>query len=263
MQRKIGGNIPYIGTLKKTAEIAWLTGCTGIFQVFGDLKTEDIRVAEKLKTLVQHQALNSNLSNPQKCGAGIMSALKDIQKLDRLPMETLYVVHPGAHVGKGTATGIRTCVESLDTILENVRKTKVLVEMMPGEGTQLGATLEELSEILSGVKSRHQDRLGVCLDTCHMWAAGYDIADKTDEVMAAVDAVVGLSRVGLVHLNGSMDLCGAKKDRHTSVATGQIPLQSLLRVAYYPGLETVPLILEVPRGLPALMEDLVIVKSLG
>ena len=168
----------------------------------------------------------------------------DIQRLEHLP-GNLYNFHPGSHVGQGTEKGIQLIAQQLNDVLTPDQQTTVLLETMAGKGTEVGRTFEELRAIIDRVEL--QANIGVCLDTCHIWDAGYDIAGDLEGVLAEFDRVIGLRRLHAVHLNSSLSPCGSHKDRHAKLLDGCIPPEALVRVTRHPALTGLPFILETPN----------------
>ena len=168
----------------------------------------------------------------------------DLKRLEATP-HNLYNFHPGSHVGQGIETGVTQISETLNAILSPEQTTTVLLETMAGKGTEVGSHFEELREILDRVTL--SEKMGVCLDTCHIWDAGYNIADDLDGVLTQFDKVIGLHRLYAVHLNDSMNPCGAHKDRHQKLGQGCIGLDALVRVVNHPALKHLPFILETPN----------------
>ena len=156
-----------------------------------------------------------------------------------------YNFHPGSHVGQGPEAGITKIAEILNEVLTEEQSTTVLLETMSGKGSEVGATFQELREIIDRVEKK--DKLGVCLDTCHVWDGGYDIVHDLDGVLHEFDQVIGLSRLKAVHLNDSMNGLGSHKDRHAKIGEGEIGLDALVNVVCHPALEGIPFILETPN----------------
>ncbi|HJC48571.1 MAG TPA: deoxyribonuclease IV [Candidatus Lachnoclostridium pullistercoris] len=170
----------------------------------------------------------------------------DLARMEYLP-GNYYNFHPGSHVKQGAETGIRLIAETLNAVLRPEQRTTVLLETMAGKGSEVGRSFEELKEILDRVEL--SDHMGVCLDTCHVWDAGYDIADHLDEVLTEFDRIIGLHRLKAVHLNDSQTPLGARKDRHAKIGEGFIGAQALVRVVSHPALKDLPFVLETPNEL--------------
>ena len=170
--------------------------------------------------------------------------LDDLKRMEYTPYN-YYNFHPGSHVGQGAEKGIALIAEALNEALKPEQTTTVLLETMAGKGTEVGRTFEELREILDRVELN--DKMGVCLDTCHVWDGGYDIVNDLDGVLNGFDRVIGLDRLKAVHFNDSMNDCGSHKDRHAKIGEGKIGAEAMRRVALHPLLEGRPFILETPN----------------
>ena len=156
-----------------------------------------------------------------------------------------YNFHPGSHVGQGAKEGVRLIAEMLNDCLTPQTTTTVLLETMAGKGSEVGRSFEELREILDGVVL--SEKMGVCLDTCHVWDAGYDIVHDLDGVLAQFDRIIGLDRLKAIHINDSMNPMGSHKDRHARIGEGTIGLEAFERIINHPALEGLPFILETPN----------------
>ena len=161
---------------------------------------------------------------------------------------------------QGTETGIRLIAETLNAILKPEQSTIVLLETMAGKGSEVESRFEELREILDRVEL--SEKMGVCLDTCHVWDGGYDIAGDLDGVLTEFDRIVGLSRLKAVHLNDSMNPLGARKDRHARIGEGHIGLDALVRVVNHPALRDLPFCLETPNDLEGYKREIGLLRSL-
>lgn len=170
--------------------------------------------------------------------------LDDLKRMEYTPYN-YYNFHPGSHVGQGAEKGIALIAEALNEALKPEQTTTVLLETMAGKGTEVGRTFEELREILDRVELN--DKMGVCLDTCHVWDGGYDIVNDLDGVLNGFDRVIGLDRLKAVHFNDSMNDCGSHKDRHAKIGEGKIGAEAMRRVTLHPLLEGRPFILETPN----------------
>lgn len=194
---------------------------------------------------------------------------EDLERLGRIrtvaerngliPAEIYYNFHPGSHVKQGTEVGIRLISEMLNGILTPDHTTTVLLETMAGKGSEVGGTFEELRGIIDRVEL--SDKIGVCLDTCHVWDGGYDIVNDLDGVLMEFDRVVGLERLKAIHLNDSLNLRGAKKDRHAKIGEGQIGLDAMIRVINHPALKDLPFCLETPNELDGYAKEIALLRS--
>ena len=169
---------------------------------------------------------------------------EDLQRMEHTPGQC-YNFHPGSHVGQGVAVGIEKITEILNESLFPEMRTTVLLETMAGKGSEVGGRFEELRAILDGVEL--QDKMGVCLDTCHVWDAGYDIVNDLDGVLTEFDRVVGLHRLRAVHLNNSKNDLGSHKDRHEKIDEGYLPEAAIRRIITHEALRELPFILETPN----------------
>lgn len=173
---------------------------------------------------------------------------------------SLYNFHPGSHVGQGVDKGIEMIVEMLNKILSPTQKTIVLLETMAGKGTEIGRTFEELAQIIAGV--RIKNKIGVCLDTCHIYDAGYDIVNDLDGVIDEFDRIIGLEKLKAIHLNDSKNPMGSHKDRHEKIGKGTLGLDVFERIINHPKLKHLPFYLETPNELVGYQEEIELLKSL-
>lgn len=168
----------------------------------------------------------------------------DLKRMEYLP-NNLYNFHPGSHVKQGTEVGIRQIIDLLNEILTPQQTTTVLLETMAGKGTEVGRTFEELRAILDGVTL--SDKMGICLDTCHIHDAGYNIIDDLDGVLDEFDRIIGLERLKAIHMNDSLNERASHKDRHAKIGEGKIGADALIRVINHPRLKGLPFFLETPN----------------
>ncbi|MBR6076058.1 MAG: deoxyribonuclease IV [Victivallales bacterium] len=182
----------------------------------------------------------------------------DLQRMEYVP-GNMYNFHPGSHVQQGVDVGIDFIVEMLNDILFENQRTTVLLETMAGKGSEVGGKFEELKRIMDRVKL--VDKMGVCLDTCHVNDAGYDIVNDLDGVLAEFDRVIGLKWLKAIHLNDSMNPLGAHKDRHAVIDGGKIGLDALARVINHPQLRDLPFYLETPNELEGYGKEIALLKS--
>ena len=170
-----------------------------------------------------------------------------------------YNFHPGSHVKQGVETGIVFIAEMLNEVLTEEQTTTVLLETMSGKGTEVGRSFEELRAILDRVE--RQEKMGVCLDTCHVWDGGYDIVNDLDGVLAEFDRIIGLERLKAIHLNDSLNDLDSHKDRHARIGEGKIGLEALVRVINHPALRELPFILETPNDDAGYAREIALLKS--
>lgn len=183
----------------------------------------------------------------------------DLMRMEFLP-GNFYNFHPGSHVGQGSDAGIPLIAEILDSILKPDQNTVVLLETMSGKGSEVGGTFEELRAVIDRVNLNRL--LGVCLDTCHVHDAGYDIVNDLDGVLRLFDGIVGLERLRAVHLNDSMNPMGSRKDRHAKIGEGSIGLDGIARVVNHPALRELPFYLETPNELDGYAAEIELLKKL-
>ncbi len=182
----------------------------------------------------------------------------DLARMEYIP-GNYYNFHPGSHVKQGVETGIEWITKQLNEVLSPTQNTIVLLETMAGKGSEVGRTFEELQAILSGVECA--DRMGVCLDTCHVWDGGYDIVGDLDGVLTEFDRTIGLKRLRAVHLNDSLNERGAHKDRHAKIGQGCIGFEALCRVINHPALRHLPFILETPNDDPGWAAEIEMLRN--
>lgn len=184
---------------------------------------------------------------------------EDLARMEHLP-GNLYNFHPGSHVGQGAAAGVAWITAQLNDVLNAAQRTTVLLETMAGKGSEVGRSFEELRAILDGVAL--SDKMGVCLDTCHVWDAGYDIVGDLDGVLTQFDKVIGLEKLKAVHLNDSMNPLGARKDRHAQIGAGHIGLDAFGRIINHPALRKLPFILETPNDDDGWAREIALLRDL-
>ena len=183
----------------------------------------------------------------------------DIARMELIPNQ-LYNFHPGSHVGQGEEKGIEQIAEILNEVIFEDMTTTVLLETMAGKGSEIGKTFEELNEIIKRVEQ--SDKVGVCLDTCHVHDGGYDIVNSLDEVLEQFDKVIGIDRLKALHLNDSKNPVGAHKDRHEKIGEGYIGIKSFENIVNHPVLSTLPMFLETPNELDGYAKEIELLRSL-
>lgn len=183
----------------------------------------------------------------------------DLRRMEYTPNQ-LYNFHPGSHVGQGVETGITQIAALLNTVLTEEQTTTVLLETMAGKGTEIGRSFEELREILDRVTL--SDKMGVCLDTCHVYDAGYDIVNDLDGVLTQFDKVIGLDKLKAIHLNDSMNPINSHKDRHQKIGDGSLGLEAITRIINHPALRDLPFNLETPNELDGYAAEIALLRSL-
>lgn len=188
-----------------------------------------------------------------------MTLADDLQRMEYIP-GNVYNFHPGSHTGQGVETGIAQIADTLNAILTPDIRTTVLLETMAGKGSEVGSRFEELREILDRVTLT--DKMGVCLDTCHVSDAGYDIAGDIDGVLTEFDKTIGLHRLRAVHLNDSLNPVGAHKDRHAPIGEGYLGTDAFRRIVSHPALQGLPMVLETPNDLPGYAREIALLRRL-
>ena len=183
----------------------------------------------------------------------------DLVRMEHLP-GNYYNFHPGSHTGLGTEVGIELIADTLNTILRPEQNTVVLLETMAGKGTEIGGRFEELRAILDRVELT--DHMGVCLDTCHVNDAGYDMVNDLDGVLTEFDRHLGLDRLKAIHINDSLNPLGAKKDRHAKIGEGHIGTDAFERIISHPALKHLPFVLETPNELDGYAAEIALLRSL-
>ncbi len=173
-----------------------------------------------------------------------MAMKEDLARMEYLP-GNYYNFHPGSHVGQGAEKGIALIAELLNEVIEPEQSTTVLLETMAGKGSEIGGTFEELAAIIEKVE--HKEKIGVCLDTCHVSDGGYDITNHLDEVLEEFDRIIGLDQLKALHINDSRNPLGAKKDRHACIGEGYLGTETIAAVLAHPKVTGLPCILETPQ----------------
>ena len=189
--------------------------------------------------------LNPCSSKPETREFALQTLADDFERMEAIMPGQLYNMHPGAHVGQGPDRAIGLIADSLNAVLRPHQTTTLLLETMAGKGSEVGRTFEELAAIIERVDL--SDKIGVCLDTCHVWDAGYDISANLDGVLETFDNVIGLDRLRAIHLNDSKNPCKAHKDRHEKLGEGCIGFDALSAVVCHPTLRDLPFYLETPH----------------
>ncbi len=214
-----------------------------------------------IETVLAHApyTLNGCSADPAIRDFATRTMADDLQRMEYVP-GNLYNFHPGSHVGQGIEAGITMIADMLNGILTEDMHTTVLLETMAGKGSEVGSRFEELREIIDRVEL--QDKMGVCLDTCHVSDAGYDIVHDLDGVLAEFDRVIGLGRLKAVHINDSKNPCGARKDRHEKIGEGTLGTETILRVMRHEALRDLPFYLETPNELDGYEREIRMLKEL-
>lgn len=215
---------------------------------------EELNISEGLEHMKQHGIQDivvhapyiiniGNTTKPQTFDLGVNFLRSEIDRTAALGAKQI-VLHPGAHVGAGPEQAIKKIVEGLNEVLEKEKDVQIALETMAGKGSEIGRTFDEIAKIIDGVT--HNEKLSVCMDTCHIHDAGYDIVNDFDSVLNEFDKIIGVDRIKVVHVNDSKNERGAHKDRHENIGFGHIGFTALHKVIHHPQLEALPKILETP-----------------
>ncbi|MSS10053.1 deoxyribonuclease IV [Clostridium sp. WB02_MRS01] len=214
-----------------------------------------------IKQILAHAPYTLNACSADE---GLRTLARDTMKDDLERMEytpgNCYNFHPGSHVGQGAEDGIRYISDMLNQVLTPELHTTVLLETMSGKGSEVGREFEELREILDRVEQK--DHMGICLDTCHVWDAGYDIAGDLDGVLNRFDRIIGLDKLKAIHLNDSQNPLGAHKDRHAKIGEGYIGFDALKRITVHPALRDLPFYLETPNDLSGYAKEIAMMREI-
>lgn len=255
----IGSHISIAKGFKKAAQISVDIGAN-TFQFFSrnprggnakEFNENDMAAFQKIREennfgkLLAHAPYTMNLAaaNEDTYEFAKMVIREDVKRMDSIGVEYI-CFHPGSHVGSGVEEGTRKIIEGLNQAITGDENITVLLETMSGKGTEIGRSFEEIRAIIDGVE--HNERMGVCMDTCHIFSAGYDIVNDLDGVLDEFDRVIGLDRLKTIHLNDSMMPFGKNKDRHAGIGEGEIGMKALLEVINHPKLREIPFFLETP-----------------
>jgi deoxyribonuclease IV len=231
-----------------------------------DLDLKDVEAllelakANNFATLLAHAPYTMNLCSADKSTREFTMEVMadDLERMEYLP-NSLYNFHPGSHVKQGVEVGVKYISEALNAILKPEQTTIVLLETMAGKGSEIGRTFEELKQILDGVNL--SDKMGVCLDTCHVYDGGYDIVNDLDGVLDEFDRIIGLNKLYAIHLNDSKNPFSSNKDRHEKIGEGSIGKEGIIRITNHPKLRHLPFFLETPNELPGYAEEIKMLRE--
>lgn len=232
-------------------------------------KAIDSQDAEALKKLMKENSfapilahapytLNPCSSQEKTREFARITMADDLERMEYFP-GNMYNFHPGSHTDQGVDTGIEEIVSMLNGIIKKEHRTTILLETMAGKGSEVGGKFEELIRIIDGVDLK--EKMGVCLDTCHVYDAGYDIVNNLDGVLDEFDKTVGIERLKAIHINDSMNPIGSHKDRHQKIGEGNIGLDAMTRIINHPKLRTLPFYLETPNELPGYAKEIDLLRS--
>ena len=202
--------------------------------------------------------LGSHKDKTYGMGKGILR--EDYEKLNSISIP-YFTFHPGNHIGKGSEYGVKRISDALNEIITGNENTMLLLETMSGKGTELGHTFEEIRDIIDGVK--YSELVGVCMDTCHIYSAGYDIVNDLDGVLEKFDDIVGIDKLKCIHLNDSMMEFDSRKDRHAKIGEGTIGLEAMEKIITHPQLKYLPFYLETPNDLEGHEKEIKLLRKLA
>lgn len=231
-----------------------------------DLDMEDIKKLKqimeenKFAPLFAHGAYTMNLASAKENVREFANMIlkDDLQRIKAIS-NAYYIFHPGSHVGQGSERGIEFIVEALNEAIDEEDESIILLEGMSGKGTEIGRSMEELQAIIQGVK--HNKNMGICIDTCHLYSAGYDIVNDLDGVLKKIDQTVGLDRLKAIHLNDSKMEFGSNKDRHEIIGEGTIGKEAIVKIINHPLLKDLPFNLETPNELEGHKEEIEMLRQ--
>lgn len=235
----------------------------------GKAKAIDEEDVKKLLSIMEHHSFGKLVAhapytlNPCSKDAKVrnfayMAMSEDMERMEYTP-ENYYNFHPGSHVGQGVEAGIKMIADLLNQILKPDQSTVVLLETMAGKGSEVGSRFEELAAIIERVELK--EKLGVCMDTCHVSDAGYDIINNLEGVLDEFDKVVGLDKLHAMHINDSMNPAGAHKDRHAKIGEGHLGVETFVNVITHPALKDLPFILETPNELEGYAGEIALLRG--
>jgi deoxyribonuclease-4 len=223
-----------------------------------------------IEEIVVHAPYIINLGNSEKIQTfelGVNFLREEIRRTEALQKAKQIVLHPGAHVGAGEDKGIKQIIKGLNEVITKEQKVQIALETMAGKGSECGRTFEQLARIINGVN--YNDKLSVCMDTCHIHDAGYDIVNDLDGVLNEFNTIIGIDRLKVIHLNDSKNPAGARKDRHEGIGKGYIGFKTLQSIVYHDLLKGIPKILETPyvddgngNKVPPYKEEIEMLKNL-
>ena len=222
----------------------------------------EFAAAHGITTFLAHApyTMNPAAAKPETRQFAIELLTDDLMRMENTPGQ-LYNMHPGCHVGQGAETGIALIADALNQVLAPEQSTTLLLETMAGKGTDVGGRFEELAAIIDAVEL--DEKVGVCLDTCHVSDGGYDIVHDLDGVLTEFDSIIGLRRLKAIHLNDSKNPPGSRKDRHACLGEGTIGLEALGRIVRHPALKDLPFCLETPNDLPGYAREIALMREMA
>ena len=223
-------------------------------------RAAELMRANNFGPLLAHAPYTMNLAaaDPKVFDFAKRSFKEDLERMELFPA-TLYNFHPGSHVKQGVEKGIELISGVINETLTGSETTTLLLETMSGKGSEVGYTFEQLREIIDSVT--YSEKMGVCMDTCHIFSAGYDYINHLDQVLESFDKIVGLDRLKAIHFNDSMTPFGAKKDRHEKLGEGVIGLEPLMAFIEHPAIRSLPILLETPNELEGYAREIALIKE--
>ncbi len=234
-----------------------------------DIEAEDVEHYRRLAKehsfgpVVAHApyTMNACAAKPEILEFARETFADDLKRMEYIP-GNYYNFHPGSHVGQGVEKGVELISDMLNQCMSPTQTTIVLLETMSGKGTEIGRNFQELQMILERIRPELQEKIGVCMDSCHVWDGGYDIVHDLDGVLAEFDRVIGLSRLKAMHLNDSKNELGSHKDRHEKIGQGYLGLETFHKILIHPALANLPVILETPNDDAGWAEEIALLREL-
>lgn len=223
-------------------------------------KLNELMANNKFDYLFAHASYTMNLCSDKKNVRDFSKTIfkDDLQRLKVLP-KSYYIFHPGSHVGQGSEVGINFIVEALNEVIEKDNQTYILLEGMSGKGSEVGKSIDELKAIIDRVN--YNEKIGICIDTCHLYSSGLDIVNNLDGVLNQIDEAIGIERVKAIHLNDSMTEFNSKKDRHEKIGDGTIGLDAITRIINHPMLKDKVFNLETPNELDGYKAEIELLRE--
>ena len=230
-----------------------------------DIDIEDIKKFLSIfpdKKIVSHApyTLNPCSDNPSTAEFAELVFIDDLKRMELIP-HNYYNFHPGSHVGQGAEIGIKKIADLLNKIITPTQTTTILLETMSGKGSEVGSTFEEIQSIINLTELK--DKIGVCLDTCHVYSAGYDIVNELDSVLEKFDNIIGLNKLKAIHLNDSKMPFNSRKDRHEQIGKGSIGIDATVNIINHPKLKHLPFILETPNDINGWKQEIDLLRNLS
>lgn len=225
-------------------------------------KAEELCIKQDFGPLVAHAPYTLNLASTKEetRDFALMVLKDDLERLE-LAKAPYMVLHPGSHLGEGVEQGVLKIASGLKQVVTGREKVMILLETMAGSGSEVGYTFEQLYSIMD--MTGMPEKFGVCIDTCHLLGAGYDVIGHLDEVLAEFDRILGLLKIRVVHLNDSKFPLASRKDRHANLGEGELGLESIKNIITHPALKDKPFLLETPGGIENYKKEIEMLKSMA